>query len=81
MPRTKARPNIQAWRAEELIRDLALGDKTAAELAEIHDVAEQTVWDFKMRHKAEIAAVLGDWSNKYGHIWSTKLENRLRVLT
>jgi hypothetical protein len=29
MPRTKARANLQAWRAEQLIRDLTVGDKTA----------------------------------------------------
>jgi hypothetical protein len=52
-----------------------------AELAEIHDVAEQIVWDFKMRHKAEIADRLADWASDFDHIWSTRKENRIRVLT
>jgi hypothetical protein len=81
MPRTKEATNIKAWRMEQLIRDLALGEKSYAELAGEHGVEEQTVRVFKMNHKADIAAVLEDWSNKYDHIWSTKLENRLRVLT
>jgi hypothetical protein len=81
MPRTMGTANIRAWRAEELISDLALNDKTHAELAEIHGVAEQTVAAFRMRHKAEIAAVLAGMVDQYSHIWSTKLGNRLRVLT
>jgi hypothetical protein len=66
---------------EELIRDLAAGDKPDTELAEVHGVAEQTIWDFRMRHKAEIAAVIQGYVSKYDHIWSTKLENHVRVLT
>jgi hypothetical protein len=34
-----------------------------------------------MRHKAEIQAVLAGWTDQFDHIWSTKLENRLRLLT
>jgi hypothetical protein len=33
MPRTKEAANIKAWRMEQLIRDLALGDKSMAELS------------------------------------------------
>jgi hypothetical protein len=74
MPRTMRAAGIRAWRMEQLIRDLALGEKSMAELAEIHGVEEQTVRLFKMRHKADIAAVLEDWSNKFDHVWSTKGE-------
>jgi len=72
---------IRAWRMEQLIRDLALGEKSMTELAEIHGVEEQTVRVFKMNHKPEIDAIVHGWTDQYDHIWSTKLENRLRVLT
>jgi hypothetical protein len=35
----------------QLIRDLALGEQSMAEPAEIHGVEEQTVRLFKMRHR------------------------------
>jgi hypothetical protein len=81
MPRVKEATNVKAWRMEELIRDLAVGEKSYAELAEEHGVEEQTIRVFRMRHKADIQAVLAGWANTYDHIWSTKLENHVRVLT
>jgi hypothetical protein len=81
MPRTMRSGGVRAWRMEQLIRDLALGEKPLAELAEIHGLEEQTVRVFKMNHKPEIAAVVADWTSQFDHIWSTKKENRLRVLT
>jgi hypothetical protein len=81
MPRTMGAIDIKAWRMEQLIRDLAVGEKGVAELAEEYDVEEQTIRVFKLRHKPEIAAVLADWTSQFDHIWSTKKENRLRVLT
>jgi cell division septum initiation protein DivIVA len=81
MPRVKEATNVKAWRMEELIRDLAVGEKSYAELAEEHGVEEQTIRVFRMRHKADIQVVLAGWANTYDHIWSTKLENHVRVLT
>jgi hypothetical protein len=72
-------PGIRAWRFQQLIRDLAVADKPDAELAEEHGVEEQTIRVFRMKHKPEIAAVVAGWSDKFDHIWSTRLENRLSV--
>jgi hypothetical protein len=77
MPKTKGARDIQGWREYGLIRDLALNEKTAAHLAEDYDVAEQTVYDFKMRHKAEVAAVLAEWSDEFAGLWSAKKYNRV----
>jgi hypothetical protein len=33
-----------------------------------------------MRRKADVQAVVADWSNKFDHIWATRKENRIRVL-
>jgi hypothetical protein len=44
-------------------------------------VEDQTVRVFAMNLRADIEAKKADWSAQYEHIWSTKLENRLRLLT
>ena len=33
------------------------------------------------KYRAEVDAVLADWTTQYDHIWSTKVENRIRLLT
>jgi hypothetical protein len=81
MPRTMSSANISAWRMKQLINDLALGEKPHAELATDYDVAGQTVAAFALRHRADINAKKADWASEYDHIWSTRKENRLRVLT
>jgi hypothetical protein len=82
MSRTTAQhPVIKAWRHEQLINDLATGDKLDSELATEYDVEEQSIRVFRLRHKADIAAKKQDWAAEFGHIWSTRKENRLRVLT
>jgi hypothetical protein len=81
MPRTLHSAGIRAWRYEQLINDLALGEQPHSELAERYNVEVQTVRVFAMNHRADVEARKADWANQYGHIWSTKVENRLRVLT
>ena len=81
MPRTKEAASVKAWRMEQLINDLAVGEKSVAELAAEFDVEEQSVRVFKLRHKADIEAKKNDWASQYDHIWATKVENRLRLLT
>jgi hypothetical protein len=73
--------SIKAWRYEQLINDLALGDKPDSELASEYEVEEQSIRVFRLRHKADVNAKKADWASQYGHIWSTKVENRLRLLT
>jgi hypothetical protein len=68
MPRTMRSAGIRAWRHEQLINDLALGEKPLAELAEIFGVAEQTVRLFSMNHKADVEAKKANWSAQYDHI-------------
>jgi hypothetical protein len=81
MPRTMQAGSVKAWRYERLINDLAMGDKPDSELAAEYDVEDQTIRFFRMRHKADIQAKKQEWATEYGHIWSTRLENRLRILT
>jgi hypothetical protein len=81
MPRTLGAASIKAWRMEQLINDLAEGSKSIAELAAEYEVEEQSISFFKMRHKAEIEDKKANWSAQFAHIWSTKVENRIRLLT
>ena len=79
MPRNGAAP-IRAWRMESLIQNMAVGDRTDAALAEEFGVEVQTVAAFRMRHKADIQAVVAGMADKFGHIWASRKENRIRVL-
>lgn len=81
MPRTAGcSPNIKAWEAERLINDLALG-RPYSELVSEYGAEEQSLHAFKLRHKADIQAKKQDLSSEFGHIWSTRKGDRLRVLT
>jgi rubrerythrin len=44
---------------ETLIKDIAAG-KSVAELAEKYEVSKTTIYNFKLRHKAEIASAQGN---------------------
>jgi hypothetical protein len=74
-------PNIRAWRIEQLINDMAEGGKSDEELAAEYDVENQSIRVFRLRHKADIQAKKVDLSSRFSHIWSTKVWNRLRLLT
>jgi len=71
---------VQPWRHEQLIRDLALGEKSTAELASDYGVLEQSISVYKLRHKSEVAEAVAGMVDSLGHLWATKMENRLSVL-
>src|SRR5215207_6979832 len=50
-------PDIRGEQREELVQDLALGSLTHAELAEKYGRHVQTIAQFSVRNKAEIAVV------------------------
>jgi hypothetical protein len=79
--RIRGTSNIKPWDLERLLRDMAVGDKSDAELAAEYDKAEQTIWVIRMNHKAEIAALVTGMVDDISHIWSTRLGNHVRILT
>jgi hypothetical protein len=60
---------------------MAEGRKSDLELAAEYDIAVQSVGSFRQRHKPDIQAKKQNWSAQFDHIWSTRVENRLRLLT
>lgn len=50
-------PDIRGAQREELVQDLALGELTHTQLAEKHDRHVQTIAQFSVRNRAEIAVV------------------------
>jgi hypothetical protein len=79
MPRTLGARDMRPWDLERLVHDMAVGDKTDPELAEEYNCAEQTIRVHRMNRRHEIVAIRHEYSAQYDHIWSTKLENRLRL--
>lgn len=80
MPRTLGTTNIKPWEIEQILRAMALG-ASHAELSDEFGYQEQSLRVLKMNHKHEIAVLLAVATAKLDHIWSTKVENDVRVLT
>ena len=64
MPRTLTAMGIREWRSEQLINDMAVGEKPDALLATEYDVEEQTIRAFRLRRKADIHARKRDLSSE-----------------
>jgi hypothetical protein len=74
----KARP-IRGRHRLALLRDLAVGDFTAAELAEKYDRAVGTINTFKYNHKAEIAEIRSNPDDEFAGLWIAQKKNRIAV--
>lgn len=64
----------------QLIRDLAMGDKTAGQLAEIYGVSRSSVSMFKGRHMTEIEQVSANLADQYADLWIASKRSRLAEL-
>jgi hypothetical protein len=56
---------------------LALNEENPEQLAEKYDIATQTCYDIRYKHKSRIAAVLAEWSNEFSDLWAVKKHARV----
>lgn len=63
-----------------LMRELAVGDKTQAELAAIYGVHQTSISDFKIRWSAEIAEIAEDLESEFAGLWIAEKRQRVADL-
>jgi hypothetical protein len=80
MPRTKGALEIAGFVNMASFVTLLSGPKNVEELAAKYDVQPTSVYAFKARKRAQIAAVLADWSNEFSDLWRVKKHNRVAEL-
>ncbi len=64
-----------------LLRQLARGEKTQTQLAEIYDVAQSSIAEFAQRHKEEIEARRNQEYSALDNVWIANKEARLLELS
>jgi hypothetical protein len=60
-----------------MFRDIAAGELSVEAIAEKYGVKTQYVYDTRYDHKAELQAILDDWSNEFSDLWSVKKHDRV----
>jgi hypothetical protein len=59
---------------------LALNEEGIEALGEKYDVQPQSIYDFRLRNKGRIAAVLAEWTNEFSDLHSVKKHNQVAEL-
>lgn len=72
-------PLMRAWTRLALIKELALGQQTQHSLAEKYGVSDQSISEFKQKHKAAIADVLANADAEFSGILLAQKSNRLSM--
>ena len=69
----------RAWTRRKLMRELALGTKTHAELAKEYGATREAVSRFKGRHLREISEIIDRSTDEFAGIAITEKANRLAM--
>lgn len=68
---------ISGYKKLELMRLLADGKHSVAELAEMYESAEGTIRQFRVRHKEQIAEIVANMEDQFAGLWIAKKANRI----
>jgi hypothetical protein len=68
----------RSWTKHRLIRDMALGEKTGAELARIYGVSAAAISLFKKRHLHEVEEIRENLADEYAGVWVARKLERIR---
>lgn len=83
MPRKTGAGNYtlegRAWTRRKLMRELALGEKTHAQLAAEYGATREAVSRFKARHAQEIEDIIARSDDEFAGILITQKANRLAM--
>lgn len=67
----------RGWVKHRLVRDMAIGEKTRAQLAEQYGVSLTSVTSFRKRHQLEIEEVRNNLADEYAGLWVAKKMQRI----
>jgi hypothetical protein len=68
----------RSWTRHRLIRDMALEEKTGAELARIYGVSPAAISLFKKRHLHEVEEIRENLADEYAGVWVARKLERIR---
>jgi hypothetical protein len=76
----RANGKLTLWQQSDLMRELALKDRTRSELAREYGVSAMYITSFARRYVREIAAMRANIEDEFAHLWAAKKVNRVLVL-
>lgn len=70
----------RGWQRQALVHDLALNEKTQAQLARQYGISRAAVCEFNKRHQATILEVRADLDNEFAGLWISEKKRRVAEL-
>jgi hypothetical protein len=75
--RDGSRYGLRPWQRHKLLRELAIGERKAADLGREYGMSASAVRMFKMRHRAEVDAIAAAPADELAGLWIAGKSNRL----
>lgn len=75
--RVSSRVSLQPWEQHKLMRELAIGERTSADLGREYGMAASGIRAFKARNLAQIEAIAADLGNELAGLWIADKGQRL----
>ena len=75
--RNGSRSSLLPWQRHKLVRELAAGDRTSAQLGRDYGMTAGAVRKFKHDHKAEVDAIVAAAGDEFAALWIADKGQRL----
>src|ERR1035441_6015612 len=69
LPRDSSRDSLRPWQRHKLLRELAAGDRTSAQLAADYGMTASGIRDFKKRHRPQVDAMAAADADEFAGLW------------
>ena len=69
LPRDSSRDSLRPWQRHKLLRELAAGDRTSAQLAADYGMTASGIREYKKRHRPQVDAIAADLANEFAGLW------------
>lgn len=76
-PTVSSRVSLPPWQQHKLMRELAAGERSSADLAREYGMGASGIREFKRRNRAQIAAIAADLANEFAGLWIADKMNRI----
>jgi hypothetical protein len=77
LPRDGSRDSLQPWQRHKLLRELAVGERSSAQLSADYGMTASGIRDFKKRHRAQVDEMAADLANQFSGLWIADKGQRL----
>lgn len=73
----RLRDSLKPWQRHKLLRELAAGEKTSAQLSREYGMSASGIREFKKRHRAEVDAIAAAAGDEFAGLWIADKGQRL----